>query len=162
MVWALLGWDLTVWRSARLGFPNVNFWLQKWHVLSDTKITFSQGDATKIRSKQFSEFGSRTIMIYGKHRLVTHAEQIQWRRLGYGLNLQSVILFQLIEKILIKLWYLTFKHQLKMAKYKLTCNSLPSVNFKRNCLWKDVSVFRILVANTTSRVLLSCPLFVSK
>ena len=27
---------------------------------SETKITFSQGDATKIKSEQFSELGSRT------------------------------------------------------------------------------------------------------
>ena len=27
-------------------------------VSSDTEISFSQGDATKIKSKQFSEFGS--------------------------------------------------------------------------------------------------------
>ena len=27
----------------------------------DTKITFSQGGVTKVKFKQFSEFGSRTI-----------------------------------------------------------------------------------------------------
>ena len=29
---------------------------------SDTDITFSQGDATKIKSKQLSEFGSHKIL----------------------------------------------------------------------------------------------------
>ena len=31
---------------------------------SNTKITFSQRGVTKIKSKQFSEFGSRTIITY--------------------------------------------------------------------------------------------------
>ena len=30
------------------------------HFVSGTMITFSQGDGTKIKSKQFSEFGSQT------------------------------------------------------------------------------------------------------
>ena len=29
-------------------------------IISDTNITFSQRDATEIKSRQFSEFGSRT------------------------------------------------------------------------------------------------------
>ena len=44
---------------------NMNFLIAD--VTSDTKITFSQGGATKIKSKQFSWFGSRTIK--GQKRL---------------------------------------------------------------------------------------------
>ena len=32
--------------------------------LAGTKIAFSQGDTTKIKSKQFSEFGSRARLLY--------------------------------------------------------------------------------------------------
>ena len=35
------------------------------YISSDTKTTFSQGDATKTKSKQFSEFGSRTDFLTG-------------------------------------------------------------------------------------------------
>ena len=40
---------------------NMNFLIADvmW-ILSDTKISYSQEDATKIRFKQFSEFGSQT------------------------------------------------------------------------------------------------------
>ena len=36
------------------------FWLQMWYSFRQTTITFSKEGATKIKSKQFSEFGSRT------------------------------------------------------------------------------------------------------
>ena len=43
---------------------NINFLIADVILfLSDAKITFSQKDATKIKSKQFSDFGSQTISI---------------------------------------------------------------------------------------------------
>ena len=33
------------------------------YFLSDTKITFSEWDATKIKSTQFSQFGSLALML---------------------------------------------------------------------------------------------------
>ena len=41
-----------------MDFPN---WVQ---VKENTKITFSHRDATKIKSKQFSEFCSQTVMVH--------------------------------------------------------------------------------------------------
>ena len=45
------------WKVPGLGISNMNFLITD---VSGTMIYFSQGGAAKIKSKQFSEFGSRT------------------------------------------------------------------------------------------------------
>ena len=46
-----------------LGISNMNFLIADViQFVSGTVITFSQGGAAKIKSKQFSKFGSRTII----------------------------------------------------------------------------------------------------
>ena len=52
--------DLGLRKLPRLGISNMNFLIAD--VISGTMITFPQRDAVKIKSKQFSEFGSRTII----------------------------------------------------------------------------------------------------
>ena len=49
------------WKVPGLGMYSTNFFIADViQTLSDTKMTFSQGDATKVKSKQLSEFGSCT------------------------------------------------------------------------------------------------------
>ena len=53
------------WTLPGLGITNMNFLIADViQVVSDTITTFSQGSAAKIKSEQFSEFGSRTIEPY--------------------------------------------------------------------------------------------------
>ena len=48
------------WKLPGLRIPNINLVADVIWFLSATMITFSQGGAAKIKSKQFSEFGSRS------------------------------------------------------------------------------------------------------
>ena len=66
MVLALVGSDLKAYilEATRTDMFNMNFLIA--YVIqfsSDTRITLSQGNATKIKFKQFSEFDSKTRML---------------------------------------------------------------------------------------------------
>ena len=59
---SLFGTPCIPFKLLGLGMSNMNFLICRYDIfLSDTQINFSQGDATKIKSKQFSEFGSWTV-----------------------------------------------------------------------------------------------------
>ena len=53
------------WKIPELGISSMNFLIADViYLVSCTMITFSQGGAAKIKSKQFSEFGSRTTLLF--------------------------------------------------------------------------------------------------
>ena len=52
---------LIFWKLPGFGISNMNFRIANVILfVSGTTITFSQGGAAKVKSKQFSEFGSQT------------------------------------------------------------------------------------------------------
>ena len=54
------------WKLPGLGISNMNFLIvDVIQFVSGTMITFSQGGAAKIKSKQLSEIGSRTNSLFG-------------------------------------------------------------------------------------------------
>ena len=70
MIWAVLGSYLKAYilEATKIGMPSMNYLIADViQFVSGTMTSFSRGDATKIKSMNFAEFGSQTT-IYLKVR----------------------------------------------------------------------------------------------